>query len=142
MREIKFRAWDKLNRVMCPSEDEFCISSTGKGAMMYDCIYGDHDYMEELELMQYTGRKDKNGVEIYEDDILHYEGHFYHIASNWRNRGKSIKTEVNGNFPVKYEDNTGFQMYNQGIGYYKIHSVDVEVIGNIHENPELLEPHT
>lgn len=91
---------------------------------------------------QYITRDDKNGVEIYEDDILHYEGHFYHITSNWRNRGKSIKTEVNGNFTVKYEDNTGFQMYHQGIGYYKIHSVDVEVIGNIHENPELLESHT
>ena len=90
-------------------------------------------------LSQYTCLTDKNDVEIYEGDILHYKGYFHHIVSNWRNRGKSIKNEVDGNYPVKYEDNTGFQMYHQGLGYYKIHSVDVEVIGNIYENPGLLE---
>jgi len=69
MREIKFRVWDKDNQKMWDRIDlNFC--------MKYGQIYIDNDYIKELgisknvELMQYTGLKDKNGKEIYEGDII------------------------------------------------------------------------
>lgn len=62
MREIKFRAWEKEAKVMCSSNefDSLTIVLDANGAFRQD----------QFILMQYTGLKDKNGVEIYEGDIL------------------------------------------------------------------------
>lgn len=68
---------------------------------------------------QYTGLKDKNGVEIYEGDIYQFEGHNFAIIHNL------------GSFGC-FEDDL---FYPLGDIFYKLG----EVIGNIYENPELLE---
>ena len=73
MREIKFRAWDSETQTMIIDRED--ISITGNGLVLFD--YGNNAPKERYErtetfvVMQHTGLKDKNGVEIYHKDWLH-----------------------------------------------------------------------
>ena len=126
MRELKFRAWDKLNSMM--------LYPNGQLITWYDCKvwlqlchpynhnYGldrSPDKPENLHLMQYTGLHDKNGKEIYEGDIVN-------------------DRDVIG--VVEYEDdNIRFEIRRKN-GFSMIWtSKTIEVIGNIYENSELLK---
>lgn len=73
------------------------------------------------EFLQYTGLKDKNGTEIYEADILHHKGVNY--AVEWLGYKWTIRKATRQTHPFR-------QIYNWPINF--------EVIGNIYENPELL----
>lgn len=115
MREIKFRAWvDNEMKYNIPiSEDGKYYHMISNGfAAQYDPQYKRH------EVMQYTGLKDKNGVEIWENDrIVHGQ---YHYEVSFKD----------GCFCVKVEN--GYDLL------WKI-SNHCEVIGNIYENTELLK---
>lgn len=125
MREIKFRAWDARDQKMTTLIDLGCNEEYGT-AWLNPGIKALSD--NGLNLMQYTGLKDKNGVEIYEGDILKEDEY----GGYWNPGGE---THV-----VEYREG-GFYPFLD----YPIYAQDLpipgstEVIGNIHENPELLE---
>lgn len=135
MREIKFRAWDgSIKQMVIPN----AVHLTGGNpvAEWHDFSGGLHlSNMpgSDVTLMQYTGLKDKNGVEIYEADVVRYNtGETWLAGWNAREAGFVFK---NGYIV----DELG-RRKPSGIGYGQNPGMhEVEVIGNIYENPELLE---
>jgi uncharacterized phage protein (TIGR01671 family) len=111
MREIKFRAWDTRFNDMhyYPEIHQWNLN-------MPD--------LEEITLMQYTGIKDKNGKEIYEGDIVKCDGYYEDIYVCKYGRASFVLGVQQGNFGLSIVMQDSYQM---------------EIIGNIYENPELLK---
>lgn len=120
MKEIQFRAWDKKKEEMIFFEGiDFCseYNLLSFGADDVDCLYGKE--IEDCEIMQYTGLKDKNGKEIYEGDTVKENGDNDLV------------------YPVVFEQG-GFWMkdrFENENGWPE--QEDMEIIGNIYENPDL-----
>jgi len=122
-REIKFRAWDKLDKRWVSDvygDDPFEIYLCGNFLGLSGC--NSWVGSERYSLLQFTGLKDKNGKEIYEGDIINQD-HKY----GWKNHVMELMFST-------ASDDMGLDMY----GYPDVDN-DCEVIGNIYENPELLE---
>lgn len=120
MRELKFRAWDGEQMV---SPDH--IDREGRGWWRENSIP-----TSSTDLMQYTGLKDKNGREIYEGDILK------RVDANWGYGGDYDKKHDGHLYLVVPDINV--LLNEDHPDNFTIYPID-EVIGNIHENPELLE---
>ncbi len=124
MREIKFRVWDKELKFMVDPLRYFVKMN---GSIWFDLGGGDNDLIKQtfkLELMQYTGLKDKDGKEIYEGDIVTQNLYF----------------DVKKKEPVYFEvifQNAGWKVRDKKGLTFRIgeHS---KIAGNIHENPEIL----
>jgi len=126
MREIKFRAWHTVKGKMYSWE---YIKNTYTIHALSD------ENVVQLKFMQYTGLKDKNGVEIYEGDIVD----ILHPA--WSERMKVIFDR--GSFTLHqitpvHGNNTLVRMSAIEL-WEESNNWKMEVISNIYENPELLE---
>ena len=132
----KFRAWDTTNKEIF--KDTFAITESGQVVVVeqeYVASSPDYVFVEHLVIMQSTGLKDKNGKEIFEGDIVR--------TTRFLGRADEI-----GGFYEYEKDYVGVVKVLEGSWVIDIGIVAVrlwseidesEVLGNIYENPELLE---
>jgi uncharacterized phage protein (TIGR01671 family) len=135
VREIKFRVWsNELNKMVYPDQRGW----------YQNCFIGDNQYIQtcslgvvidkngkQLQVMQYTGLKDKNGKEIYEGDIVSTDLSRPFLIVEFRNGAFMYQCHHNGQ---DYYDHIE-PAFSDAIESTKYHGV----IGNIYENPDLLE---
>lgn len=132
MREIKFRAWDKNTNTMyenisiLPSMECIAINVDYDHDFQEYCI--DESYVVELkdvELLEYTGLKDKNGVEIYEGDIVETTRALNHIVG--------VVIMIKGCWYIQDGKDSYYSLIP------RFGTAENKVIGNIYENKNLLE---
>lgn len=146
MIPLKFRAWDKETQRMYPVKVIDCSRENDPMAYVYIithnklveerviCRAWDNIKKWHTPIMQYTGRKDKNEVEIYAGDILD-------IADK-RRRGKKGETSHLMTFKEEGTEDDWGNFYT-AIGFIfpcNMEDHEWEIIGNIYENPELYKP--
>lgn len=126
----KYRAWDTTNKEMF--KDTFAITESGQVVVVeqdFVTDIPDYVFVDNLVVMQSTGLKDKNGKEIFEGDV---------VTNGWKRQVVTFGTqEVEEDFG-SIRIYRGFNLYLGG-GYPNAIMSEFEVVGNIYENPDLLE---
>ena len=110
MSELKFRVWDNVDYMSSDFTFQHIIDSTIQ-------------FTPECKIMQFTGLKDKNGIDIYEGDIVRPFGDQGSLAQIiFFAPSFKLATKLN---------NGSYNLWN----YYKD---EIEIVGNIYQNPELI----
>ena len=129
----KFRAWDSAKKEMF--KDTFAITESVQVVVVEQesvVCPPDYVFVDHLVIMQSTGLKDKNGKEIFEGDII---TNGIDIVDVRNHETLGFYTMVNGR-EVFFGHGTSIKEFEKDIeGFTEI----TEVLGNIYENPELLE---
>lgn len=144
MRELKFRVWDTsqedwLHDCMLKETVFGCTSGYKHNSERgFAELHQNKDHLE-YSIEQYTGLKDKNGKEIYEGDIVKY------LSYQKEYTGQVVFDFVDDSEGYYVEKHYGWGIwrddYNTSLGDYADNNMKcelIEVIGNIHENPELI----
>ena len=132
MRNIKFRAWDINEKRMMPSFTMFDISDVGiQGWPSHIVFMKDH-----YDLMEYTGRKDKNKQELYESDIIKCNSYDEH-----GNAGKIIGEIYWDQSECAWAIYSRHSEVGMGTkkGLFLSWAKNIELLGNKYQNPDLQE---
>jgi len=124
MREIKFRAWDKDLEIMVYQGDD-----NDSGFFIFP-------WTHNAPVMQYTGLKDKNGKEIYEGDIL--SKHDLRDTKLGEINYEVIYYTDYAGFALAGLSDDGTERYISRIGVEFGNTKDLEIIGNIYQNKDLI----
>ena len=121
MREVKFRAWHKADKRM------FGVYQINweQGGLTISCGGSWHEDVDNYELMQFTGLKDENGVEICEGDVIRDDDESYNLIVVWDNKRARFALSDGKGSMFTYMFNNDME--------------PLEIIGNIYENPELVK---
>lgn len=138
-RPLKFRAWNKTHKQMWHDGGHMDLSISLDGIIGSPDSYYGQDQSDDFVIMQYTGLKDRYGFDVYQDDLVEFETYedlvgitkdIYRVVWNglwacWQL--DNLTNRIRGVFGHPYN--------------YEIPSLSVDgtIVGNIHENPELLE---
>ena len=126
---LRFRAWLKKEKEMIDVDEIHW--DRGKFEFIGDGITFQR-LANEVELMQSTGLKDKNGKEIFEGDIIKVtnENSWLEVVSYEKEKSMFVIEEINRNFKVP--SSPLYDLFNTTI-------FESEIVGNIYENPELIK---
>lgn len=123
----KFRAWDKNDEVMRGWKE--LILTKDKNDMFYMIGYEENEALtsfdHEQELMQATGLQDKNGKTYYEGDLVKWDDEIFQVKFD------KYQFVLEGFYEPRQD--VPYDFFSEGA--YK----DAEIVGNIYENPNLLE---
>ncbi|MEK5425346.1 YopX family protein [Cytobacillus sp. FSL R7-0680] len=125
MREIKFRAWDKSRKEMEYINNMYWFEENGVDDINNNVF---------LDFMQYTGLKDKNGKEIYEGDEVELND-FDSLRTGGHTEDNILQGEVSFSCGawIVITERGHYDLYNA-----LVNDEEFEIIGNIYENPELI----
>ena len=129
MREIKFRAWlkedKKMENVKTMDFTDKTIRCLKKNEFINAYLLRRVSF-DDVELMQYTGLNDKNGREIYEEDILFFRDENMKYIVVWQDAAFIIKS-------------IEIRKYSEKMCWLDDTEICCEIIGNVYENKNLLE---